>query len=94
MPNTQYNTYYCICPSSYTGTTCEYYNPPTTTAAPVSNVCQPSPCLNGGVCVVQQYNTFVCICPSNYQGSTCQQLIHTTQNSCTPNPCMNGGFYS
>uniref|UniRef100_A0A7N8WIV4 Delta-like protein n=1 Tax=Mastacembelus armatus TaxID=205130 RepID=A0A7N8WIV4_9TELE len=48
--------------------------------------CLPSPCENGGTCVVDG-DSFSCVCKEGWEGATCS---HNT-NDCSPHPCYNSG---
>lgn len=37
------------------------------------DVCNPSPCLNGGTCVIIANNTYNCTCPPGIGGQNCTQ---------------------
>jgi hypothetical protein len=58
----QDNVQICICPSGYTSSRCEIQISP----------CNPSPCLNNGVCLPSTYTnntlSFQCICSVPYTG--------------------------
>ncbi|CAD5124310.1 DgyrCDS12602 [Dimorphilus gyrociliatus] len=66
----------CQCPSGYTGSRCETFVG--------SNVCNPNPCRNSGICSVSG-STFSCDCRDRrFGGSTCDRDI------CQINPCSSG----
>ncbi|XP_072037764.1 uncharacterized protein [Amphiura filiformis] len=69
-------TFTCTCPPMYTGTNC---------AIPV-NVCEPSPCVNGGICQVAG-GSAVCFCITPFAGPTCSDFL----SPCASGPCQNGG---
>lgn len=53
---------------------------------PPHDVCEPSPCDNGGTCTASSPG-FVCECPHGFEGETCGENV----DDCTPNPCANDG---
>ncbi|XP_053437647.1 lactadherin isoform X1 [Nycticebus coucang] len=74
-------------------------------AAP-GDLCDSSPCLNGGTCMVGRDNaSFHCFCLEGFTGLICNeteknpalgflftpQTSSPSQNPCSPNPCHNGG---
>jgi Notch-like protein len=78
----------CCCPPGYTGLRCEKF----------IDLCQPSPCLNGALCVSAP-NNFLCKCKSGYSGVYCQNFIDPCRNStlqcsgsgvCVPLPDYSG----
>ncbi|KAK9979686.1 hypothetical protein ABG768_013103 [Culter alburnus] len=50
-----------------------------------SNVCEPDPCQNGGVCE-DLFDLFKCHCPSDWDGQRCESTLDT----CASNPCVHG----
>lgn len=46
--------------------------------------CDPTPCLNGGVCDAGVDGGFVCLCPEPYTGKKCQtgRSVHTCTQIC------------
>ncbi|TNM92512.1 hypothetical protein fugu_019524 [Takifugu bimaculatus] len=48
-------------------------------------VCDPDPCLNGGVCE-DQFNRFSCICELGWEGGHCE----TDVDDCASQPCVHG----
>ena len=46
-----------------------------------ATVCQPSPCLNGGVCVVA--NPYTCVCLPGFTGPLCEASSPDCQNGAT-----------
>ena len=40
-----------------------------------TSLCEPNPCLNGGVCVASQsgQQSFTCNCPFGFEGNLCQR---------------------
>ncbi|XP_039485939.1 cubilin homolog [Drosophila santomea] len=50
----------CICQPGYTGAVCSS-----------SDVCHPSPCLNGGTCRLLPDAKYQCVCPLGYTGTIC-----------------------
>lgn len=50
-----------------------------------SNVCEPDPCQNGGVCE-DLFDLFKCNCPSDWDGQLCELTLDT----CASNPCVHG----
>lgn len=62
----------CDCAAGYTGVTCD---------VPLAgNPCDPSPCLNGGQCLVRGAGTsFVCACPSGTWRPTFQNMMSTSK---------------
>ncbi|XP_051556337.1 protein crumbs homolog 1-like [Myxocyprinus asiaticus] len=50
-----------------------------------SNVCEPDPCQNGGICE-DLLKLFKCHCPSDWDGQRCEFSV----NYCTSNPCVHG----
>ena len=83
------STFFCQCPSTFTGRCCESRAVTTTPFNP----CAPSPCLNGGICIPTG-NNFVCQCPSTFTGRCCESRVVTTTpfNPCAQSPCVNGGI--
>ena len=53
------------------------------------NVCESSPCQNGGFCSVNalDFVAYSCICPYGFAGINCE----TTIDVCISRPCLNGG---
>ncbi|EPQ16848.1 Crumbs like protein 2 [Myotis brandtii] len=47
------------------------------------DLCRPSPCLNGGTCLVT-WNDFHCTCPANFTGPTCAQQLWCPGQPCLP----------
>ncbi|XP_056624291.1 protein delta homolog 1 isoform X2 [Triplophysa dalaica] len=62
----------CICPSGFTGRFCQ------------SNVCDPNPCENDGICSHRDL-TFTCVCPPAFSGPVCSFRL------CSSVQCINGG---
>ncbi|EDV51468.2 cubilin homolog [Drosophila erecta] len=50
----------CICQPGYSGAVCSS-----------SDVCHPSPCLNGGTCRLLPDAKYQCVCPRSYTGTIC-----------------------
>uniref|UniRef100_A0A8C2K700 Uncharacterized protein n=1 Tax=Cyprinus carpio TaxID=7962 RepID=A0A8C2K700_CYPCA len=50
-----------------------------------SNVCEPDPCKNGGVCE-DLFDLFKCHCPSDWDGQRCEFTV----DDCASNPCVHG----
>ncbi len=50
-----------------------------------SNVCEPDPCKNGGVCE-DLFDLFKCHCPSDWAGQRCEFSV----DDCASNPCVHG----
>eukprot|EP00057_Strongylocentrotus_purpuratus_P027453 XP_011681927.1 PREDICTED: fibropellin-3-like [Strongylocentrotus purpuratus] len=75
-PSTQQPGFRCLCRSGFTGDFCETQTPS----------CSPSPCQNGGTCIVGSV-TVTCNCVPGYAGALCQTNI----NECQSFPCRNGG---
>ncbi|CAF4407720.1 unnamed protein product [Rotaria socialis] len=75
--------YECICRATFTGPRCETPNS--------VDVCSPSPCKNGALCLTIN-GAYYCNCPPSYTGQTCEQII-MNNNVCitSPNLCQNGG---
>ncbi|OWR53685.1 weary isoform C [Danaus plexippus plexippus] len=78
--NVSMEGYECQCCRGYVGSHCED-----------REVCNPSPCLNNGICVdlTQPSNgaTYHCLCPYGYTGDRCE----LEYNECESSPCGNGG---
>ncbi|KAM5298520.1 protein crumbs homolog 2 [Ctenodactylus gundi] len=47
------------------------------------DTCNPSPCFNGGTCLVT-WNDFRCTCPDNFTGPTCDQQLWCPSQPCLP----------
>jgi len=54
------STYFCNCPSGYSGTNCQIFN-----------ACFNNPCLNGATCQ-NSGSSYICVCPQFYSGTNCQ----------------------
>lgn len=67
----------CMCLAGYTGSVCQS----------LVDACNPTPCMNGGICTQTSPGQFSCLCLPGYGGSTCSNVIDVCQ-SC---PCQNGG---
>ncbi len=67
------NEYTGICPSGFTGATCEIS----------TDECDPNPCQNGGTCVVE-VDGFSCTRPPGFSGDICEP----NDDDCIPNPCL------
>lgn len=50
-------------------------------------LCDPNPCLNGGLCTDDGRGSFSCRCPVGTSGELCEIL----DSACLPNPCQNSG---
>ncbi|KAH3777351.1 hypothetical protein DPMN_178791 [Dreissena polymorpha] len=94
-------SFFCLCPSGFTGMHCETEMSP----------CSPNPCVRG-VCYTGNGNnpTFFCLCPLGFTGMHCETVIFTTtantaviqttstvpttpSNPCSQNPCVRGSCY-
>lgn len=69
----------CVCEKGYIGTYCQ------------NHVCSPSPCVNGGICIVKESFghhrwTFKCVCPHGFKGKLCH-----IPDPCLDFICLNGG---
>jgi Notch-like protein len=69
-------SFQCTCPVGYKNSLCE---------TPVSNVCDSSPCRNGGTCHLSSLHQYTCTCPRGWQGKHCNE-----PDNCASNPCRNG----
>uniref|UniRef100_A0A3Q3MUU7 Delta-like protein n=1 Tax=Mastacembelus armatus TaxID=205130 RepID=A0A3Q3MUU7_9TELE len=84
--------YQCICAEGWDGPTCQNSDGVlcphvVLSCRPADNSsCLPSPCENGGTCVVDG-DSFSCVCKEGWEGATCS---HNT-NDCSPHPCYNSG---
>ncbi|KAH3751940.1 hypothetical protein DPMN_186548 [Dreissena polymorpha] len=60
-------TFFCLCPSGYTGLHCETLE---------INPCSPNPCVRGS-CFTGNANTpaFFCLCPSGFTGLHCETVV-------------------
>ena len=68
--------YFCNCShTGYTGPKCELKDP-----------CQPSPCLNGGICYVDENGDAQCKCKKGWTGHLCQDCADDKNSICTPAP--------
>ena len=66
-----------MCPSGYTGSTCQIN----------ANACLSSPCHSSATCM-DKAGGYECVCAAGYTGVNCDLEI----NDCGPlNPCRNGG---
>jgi LysM repeat protein len=66
----QGNSYFCLCPTSFTGNFCEtsLYSTTTRTLS-----CNPNPCYNNGFCLGDSNGVFEsCICQASFAGSFCE----------------------
>ena len=57
------------------------------------DMCNPSPCENGGACSVAGFPvaSAQCACVDGYTGDQCEVAPPVVTDPCTPNPCDNGG---
>uniref|UniRef100_A0A7N8XXP7 Delta-like protein n=1 Tax=Mastacembelus armatus TaxID=205130 RepID=A0A7N8XXP7_9TELE len=89
--------FYCECTNGWKGKTCHsrrssvclLTRPYFLSGLPgetKNSSCLPSPCENGGTCVVDG-DSFSCVCKEGWEGATCS---HNT-NDCSPHPCYNSG---
>ncbi|XP_023340422.1 neurogenic locus Notch protein-like [Eurytemora carolleeae] len=74
--NNQPPTFQCTCPVGFTASLCE---------VPVENVCDSSPCRNGGSCHLSSLSRYTCTCPLGWKGKTCEE-----PDNCSSQPCRNG----
>jgi hypothetical protein len=51
------------------------------------NLCDSSPCLNGGTCVQTNSTSWICQCMCGFTGTRCESVV----NECLNSPCLNGG---
>jgi EGF-like domain len=65
-PGNSQPSWWCECPIGYTASLCEIA---------VSNVCDSSPCLYGGNCVLKSLESYTCSCASGYTGKNSIQLL-------------------
>ncbi|CAF4904762.1 unnamed protein product [Rotaria sp. Silwood1] len=62
--------YYCVCPSGFNSTDCEFdYRP-----------CKSHTCLDHGTCNETSNTTFYCICNDGWQGTNCELMINFCDN--------------
>jgi hypothetical protein len=54
----------CSCPPEFSGPTCS------------NDPCNPSPCLNGGICMRKPDNQFYCHCRSKNKGVYCERKFN------------------
>lgn len=52
-------TFWCDCPIGFSASLCEIHVP---------NVCDSSPCINGGTCRLKTLHDFKCVCAEGYSG--------------------------
>uniref|UniRef100_A0A3Q1EF22 Delta-like protein n=1 Tax=Acanthochromis polyacanthus TaxID=80966 RepID=A0A3Q1EF22_9TELE len=82
--------FYCECSNGWKGKTCHSSKSCILTVVFVSpaknSSCLPSPCENGGTCVVDG-DSFSCFCKEGWEGATCSH----NANDCSPHPCYNSG---
>lgn len=55
-------------------------------AAPAPDLCDPSPCEHGGLCISGD-DGVACACPVGYAGARCEE----DADDCAPDPCFHGG---
>ncbi|KAF8572497.1 hypothetical protein P879_00552 [Paragonimus westermani] len=69
------NTYFCLCPQDYTGSTCEMSE-----TTPLES-CDDYTCKNGGICVgsTSQPN---CSCPTEVMGKFCERREYQKNEAC------------
>ncbi|XP_017848207.1 protein crumbs isoform X3 [Drosophila busckii] len=73
--------YQCFCDATHSGQHCE-------TEVNIHPLCQASPCLNNGACVVLAgSNSLACECPKGYAGARCE----IDMDECASQPCQNNG---
>ncbi|KAK7580717.1 hypothetical protein V9T40_001346 [Parthenolecanium corni] len=67
----------CTCPLGYEASLCEIHVP---------NVCDKTPCKNGGTCILKKsLQNYTCTCASGFAGSHCELVDY-----CASMPCKNG----
>lgn len=71
------NTYKCLCPADWEGTTCHIAK---------MQACRSGPCQNGGTCV-NTGDYYKCVCRDGFNGNHCEEDV----NDCNSHPCYNGG---
>ncbi|KAI3388079.1 hypothetical protein SNEBB_008263 [Seison nebaliae] len=71
--------YFCSCPINFHGFSCEF----------TSSYCSPSPCRNGGRCVLTS-GGFFCLCSSGCWGDLCENQNDETK--CSINLCNSHGL--
>ncbi|XP_030067038.1 protocadherin Fat 2 [Microcaecilia unicolor] len=69
--------YTCMCPPSFTGSHCEFWDGP----------CESQPCFHGGTCTSTSTG-YTCSCLLEYQGKRCEEEV----TGCLQKPCLNAGY--